>query len=254
MRPLLSGVLVAVLVGGCGSEPRAEPAAPPPQLPSPAPSPAPSLSLGGLGLSTPGPLSLAPTTASRQAGPSSETAGRNSDGWEVTVYYTAVERFHDDEPTDVTGCLKLDCAHGDDDLGSYPASFVQAVQDEGTGHTTAGKYLNWSYDVGYWLDTAPRSADGRRLTPFVSAAADPGVLPYGTRFTLATCGHQDDGSAPPAATCTALRDGKWLITDEFTPGLGGSKHIDAYIGPETGPGFTDSAWYVSLSGVRLTLS
>ncbi|GAB2601033.1 hypothetical protein Aab01nite_64370 [Paractinoplanes abujensis] len=248
MRLLLSGVLVAVLVSGCGTEP-------PRETPPPAPSALPSPSLGTLSFFTRGPLSAAPTTPAATTTPSATaTRSTTSDGWEITVYYTAVERFHDDEPTDVTGCLQLDCAHGDDDLGSYPASFVQAVQDEGTGHTSAGKYLNWSYDIGYWLDTAPRSADGRRLTPFVSAAADPDVLPHGTRFTIATCGHQDDGSAPPASTCTALRNGSWLVTDEFTPGLGGSKHIDAYIGPETGPGFTDSAWYVSLTGVRLTLA
>ena len=30
----------------------------------------------------------------------------------------------------------------------------------------------------------------------------------------------------------------WTITDEFTPGLGGSRHVDLYIGEETGPGFT----------------
>ena len=69
----------------------------------------------------------------------------------------------------------------------------------------------------------------------------------------ARAGHQDDGSALPAATCAALRRASWLITDEFTPGLGGNRHIDAYIGPETGPGFTDSDWYVTLQGARLTI-
>jgi hypothetical protein len=41
------------------------------------------------------------------------------------------------------------------------------------------------------------------------------------------------------------------VTDEFTPRLGGSKHIDAYIGPETGPGFTGSKWYITLTGATL---
>ncbi|MCY1144249.1 hypothetical protein OWR29_40180 [Actinoplanes sp. Pm04-4] len=176
-----------------------------------------------------------------------------SDGWEVTVYYTAVEEFHDGEPEEVTGCRKLDCSNGDDSLGTYPEDFVQAVQDEGTGRTASGRYLNWSYDVGFWLDSQPRSSDGRALVPFVSAAADPGVLPHGTRFAITACGHQDDGSALPAVTCAALRRASWLITDEFTPGLGGNRHIDAYIGPETGPGFTGSDWYVTLHGARLTI-
>ncbi|WP_250038325.1 hypothetical protein [Paractinoplanes maris] len=166
------------------------------------------------------------------------------------MYYTAVEKFHDGEPTDVTGCRKLDCADGDDDLGSYPEDFVQAVRDEGTGLTGSGRYLNWSYDIGFWLDSAPRSSDGRRLTPFVSAAADPEVLPHGTRFTIADCGRREDA---PAKTCAALRRGAWLVTDEFTPGLGGNRHLDAYIGPETGRDFTDSDWYVTLKGARLTI-
>jgi hypothetical protein len=89
--------------------------------------------------------------------------------------------------------------------------------------------------------------------PFVSAAADPGVLPRGTRFTIAACGSQDDGSAPPRAVCAALREARWQITDEFTPGLGGPKHLDAYIGPETGPGFTGSDWYLTLTGAQLAL-
>ncbi|MEV6301963.1 hypothetical protein AB0M02_21295 [Actinoplanes sp. NPDC051861] len=170
------------------------------------------------------------------------------------MYYTAVERFHTDENTEVTGCRKLDCSHGDDNLGSYPSDFVDAVEEEGTGLTASGKYLNWSYDIGFWLDSAPRSSDGNVLTPFVSAAADPAVLPQGTRFTVTACGHQDDGSSPAAEVCRALRDADWRITDEFTPGLGGPKHIDAYIGPETGPGFTDSAWYITLTGARLSIT
>ncbi|GAA4609294.1 hypothetical protein GCM10023107_90910 [Actinoplanes octamycinicus] len=188
----------------------------------------------------------------RTAAPASSAADASS-GWEITVYYTAVERFHTGAPTTVTGCPRLDCAHGTADLGTFPADFVQAVQDEGTGRTTAGQYLNWSYDVGFWLDSAPRDTDGDRLTPFVSAAADPNVLPDGTRFRISACGSQDDGSSPPAAICAALRDAAWQITDEFTPGLGGSRHLDAYIGPETGPGFTDSDWYLTLTGAAITI-
>ena len=167
------------------------------------------------------------------------------------MYYTAVERFHDGSAETVTGCRGLDCAHGDEDLGEYPADFVAAVEEEGTGLTASGAYLNWSYDIGYWLDTAARTSDGGRLQPFVSAAADPGVLPRGTAFTIADCGRQEDGSAPPTAVCAALRKASWQVTDEFTPGLGGSKHIDAYIGAETGPDFTSSDWYLTLTGATL---
>ncbi|WP_239166377.1 hypothetical protein [Actinoplanes italicus] len=248
-------VLAAVTAAaGCGTAPpRVEPSPAPVASSAPIPSsatappPSPETSPGSVPATTGTTAGTGTTTATRTPG------RRTSTGWEITVYYTAVERFHDGDPTPVTGCPRLECTNGDDDLGTYPAGFVDAVRDEGTGRTSSGRYLNWSYDVGFWLDTAPRTSDGGTLVPFVSAAADPTVLPRGTRFTIAGCGSQDDGSAPPQAVCTALRDADWEITDEFTPGLGGPKHLDAYIGPETGPGFTDSAWYVSLTGVRLTL-
>jgi hypothetical protein len=193
--------------------------------------------------------------ASRPAVSSStmKTQATVSRGWEITVYYTAVERFHDGEPESVTGCRGLDCAHGDDDLGDFPAGFVAAVKDEGTGRTADGRYLNWSHDVGYWLDTAARDTAGEPLRPFVSAAADPEVLPRGATFRMATCGHADDGSAPPATVCAALRRARWTVTDEFTPGLGGNRHLDLYLGEETGPDFTSSPWYLSLAGASLRL-
>jgi hypothetical protein len=168
----------------------------------------------------------------------------------VTVYYTAVERFHDDSDTEtVTGCPRLNCKHGSDTLGDFPSSFVRAVRDEGTGLTEDGRYLNWSYDVGYWMDSEPRDTAGRPLEPFVSAAADPDVLPAATHFTITDC-----GSTHTALTvCSRLRAARWRIMDEFTPGLGGDKHIDAYIGEETGPGFTDSDWYLTLTDAVLAV-
>ena len=164
-----------------------------------------------------------------------------------------MERFHDGEPEQVTGCPQRDCTDGDDDLGTYPADFVEAVRNEGTGRTRDSKYLNWSYDVGFWLDSAPCDSGGRQLRPFVSAAADPGVLPRNSTFEITGCGRQDDGSPAQAHVCAALKSATWTVTDEFTPGMGGNRHIDAYIGPETGPDFTDSAWYVSLTGATLRL-
>jgi hypothetical protein len=232
--PLPVAAALVVAVAGCGAAPVEQPA-PVPVTPVTSASPA----------ATSGP--------SPGGNPADSAGPATTGGWEITVYYTAVERFHHGAPTPVTGCRQLECANGHDDLGAYPADFVRAVQDEGTGRTTSGQYLNWSYDVGYWLDSAPRDTDGDRLTPFVSAAADPDVLPDGTRFRIAACGRQEDGSAAPAAVCTAFRNAAWQITDEFTPGLGGAHHIDAYIGPETGPDFTGSAWYLTLTGARLTI-
>lgn len=184
--------------------------------------------------------------AGSRAGP-----GATLTGWTVTVYYTAVERFHTDAPVTVTGCRRLDCAHGRDDLGRYPSSFVSAVHDEGTGRTSGGTYLNWSYDTGYWLDTAPRDSAGGPLRPWESAAADRSVLPAGTRFRITGCGHDEDGSRVPGGVCDRFRSARWTVTDEFTPGLGGSRHVDVYVGEETGPGFTDSDLYATLSGATL---
>jgi hypothetical protein len=170
-------------------------------------------------------------------------------GWLVTVYYTAVESFHRASTVPVRGCPKLDCANGEDMLGQYPDSFVTAVRDEGTGRITSGphrgKYLNWSHDVGYWLDSEPRDSRGRALEPFRSAAAD--NLPDGTRLRLADCGRLDNGEPVPETVCGPLRAGQWEIRDAFTPGLGGAHHIDLYIGEETGPDFpVTGALYVTL--------
>jgi hypothetical protein len=167
------------------------------------------------------------------------------------VYYTAVESFHTGRATTVTGCPRLDCTHGTSDLGTYPADFVAAVRDEGTGRTRTGRYLNWSYDTGYWLDDAPRDTAGRPLRAYRSAAADPDVLPAGTRFTIASCGRDEEGSPIDAAVCARLSAAQWAITDEFTPGLGGRRHIDAYIGEETAANFVDSLWYTTLINARV---
>ncbi|WP_197717036.1 RlpA-like double-psi beta-barrel domain-containing protein [Glycomyces terrestris] len=180
------------------------------------------------------------------------TATEPEPGWEVTVYYTAVESFHDGAPVAVTGCPTIECEGGDDPLGSYPEDFVQAVEDEGTGRITsgehAGDYLNWSYDTGYWLDTEPRNSHGDPLRPFVSAAADPDVLPEGTRLRIADCGDAEDVTAE---VCEELQAADWIIEDEFTPGLGGEHHIDVYLGEEDQADFTETDWYTTLVNARI---
>jgi hypothetical protein len=182
---------------------------------------------------------------------SASTPMRTSTGWTVTVYYTAVERYHHGAATRVTGCPRMDCQRRGADLGSYPDDFVEAVRDEGTGRLADGRYLNWSSDTGYWLDTAPRDSAGGALRPWVSAAADRAVLPSGTRFAIVDCGHGEGGGKVDATVCARLREARWTVTDEFTPGLGGPHHVDLYIGEETGPGFTDSVWYTTLVGAVL---
>ena len=157
----------------------------------------------------------------------------------MTVYYTAVLRFHSGPPVRVAN------------LGSYPSDFVDAVKDEGTGKISDGRYLNWSFDTGYWLDTAPRNSTGGVLRPFRTAAADPSVLRAGRAFTIVQCGHDEDGSAIDPAVCAKLRGSHWTVADEFTPGLGGPHHVDVYIGEETRTDFTDSPWYTTLTSATL---
>jgi hypothetical protein len=178
-----------------------------------------------------------------QGGP--PAPGGTDEGWQVTVYYTAVESFHSGPSVPVRGCQVIDCENGNDLLGTFPQSFVKAVKDEGTGRTASGRYLNWSHDKGYWLDSEPRDSFGKPLRPFVSAAAD--GLKTGSRIKLVSCGLTPDGANVDHAVCQKLAASSWEITDEFTPGLGGERHIDLYLGEETGPKFTESPWYTTLS-------
>jgi hypothetical protein len=176
--------------------------------------------------------------------------------WQVTVYYTAVESFHDGPLVEVTGCRSRGCAARDEPLGRYPRGFADTVREEGTGRITsgehAGRYLNWSYDIEYWLDDAPRNAHGGALEPFRSAAAD--GVPDGTGLRLVGCGTQDDGRPTPDEVCRTLGAGRWRIEDRFTPGLGGDAHIDLYIGEEDVPDFTTAGTtYVSMRDVRFVV-
>jgi len=178
-------------------------------------------------------------------------------GWQVTVYYTAVESFHERSATTaVVGCEVIDCTQGADPLGTYPSTFTTAVKDEGTGRITAGpnagRYLNWASSEGYWLDDAPRDHAGRPLEPFRSAAAD-GVA-EGTKVRLVDCGTGFDGGPPAAEPCARLRAGQWEIRDAFTPGYGGARHIDLYIGEEDRPDFTGSEMFTSFENATLELS
>ncbi|MDP9018228.1 MAG: hypothetical protein M3N19_07900, partial [Candidatus Eremiobacteraeota bacterium] len=83
-------------------------------------------------------------------------AASASNGWRVTVYYTAVMAYYAGSPQPVYGCLDLDCTKANVLLGTFPNDFVAVVKTEGTGKIANGSYLNWSSDVGYWHDTSPR--------------------------------------------------------------------------------------------------
>ncbi|HEX2316408.1 MAG TPA: hypothetical protein VHJ17_21885 [Thermomonospora sp.] len=210
-----------------------------------------------------------PTTMAAPTPPPPSAAGRQQDevavrptkfskGWRVTVYYTAVESFHGGSRQRVKGCLRSGCGRPTADLGSYPKGFVKAVQTEGAGRITSGRfkgrYLTWSRRVGhFWLDDVARDATNRPLRPWVTAAADRTVLDRGSRFVITECGEGWAGRPIPPAICRRFREARWSVVDVFAPGFGGEHHADVYIGEETGPDFTESPFYTTLTGAVLGL-
>jgi hypothetical protein len=172
------------------------------------------------------------------------TTWEPSGGWELSIYYTAVESFHTGPLEQVRGCAEIECSSGTVLLGNYPQDFVQAVKDEGTGRITsgdhAGKYLNWSIDIGYWLDTHPRDARGLVLRPYLSAAVDVGI-PYVTPLKILECGiDMSNQTHIDQAVCDEIRAVTWVVRDRFTVGEVG-KHIDLYIGEEDRPNFVEDS-------------
>ncbi|PIE84827.1 MAG: hypothetical protein CSA07_00260 [Bacteroidia bacterium] len=190
------------------------------------------------------------------ARPAAAEPGDSPARYAITVYYTAVETYHGGRRVEVRGCPSREGAFCRELLGRYPRSFVRAVRAEGTGRITsgrhAGSYLNWSHDTGYWLDTIPASSYGGRLVPFRTAAADAGVLQRGVQFRLLGPLVQDDGCPLSDTVAKRLLAARWVVQDEFTPGLGGAHHLDLYIGEEDRPNFTrESPLYMSLRGVAI---
>jgi len=179
-------------------------------------------------------------------------------GWQLTVYYTPVERYHEGTPRRVVGCRQaVGCERGDDVLGRYPGDFVDAVELEGNGRLTSGDHaglvLNWSAERGFWLDTVPRDAAGGVLRPFVSVGAEPDVLRSGTRFRVEDCGQAADGTEVADEVCDRISDARWLVGEPLPTGTGGAKHLDIYVGEESSDAFTDSGWYTTLVDVELAL-
>ncbi len=165
--------------------------------------------------------------------------------WNITVYYTAVEKFHHGRQAKVLGCPEMGCDQKSI-IGTFPYEFLRIVQEEGTGRISDGKYsgryLCWSGGSGFWLDSAPRDAQGGSLKPWVSAAADADVMNFGATFRILNCGKDDtDNSDIDPSTCNRLKGSPWTITDRFEKGLGGKHHLDLYIGEEDQENFIKSS-------------
>jgi hypothetical protein len=160
---------------------------------------------------------------------------QESGGWEISTYFTAVERYYDGPVIDLRGCPSIDCSEGDTDLGRFRRDFLEAVKAEGSGRLSSSRrtaeYLNWSINIGYWLDSAPRDARGSVLEPYVSAAADP-EIEYVSSFRIEDCGTDAVTGEPlDPEVCGLIRHGDWIVRDRFTVGSVG-KHFDLYVGEQ----------------------
>jgi hypothetical protein len=188
----------------------------------------------------------------------SSGGGSSTSGWQLTIYYTPVDRYHAGDAQPVVGCARPDCndgAPGGDDLGSYPGDFVDAVVFEGNGRITdgphAGQYLNWTDRAGFWIDVAPRDHGGKPLVPFVSADADEDVLAGDTAFRVEHCGRAADGTEVAEDVCARVQSAHWVVGGAFGADLGGAKHVDIYVGEESSADFTESGWFTTLTKVDL---
>lgn len=183
---------------------------------------------------TPTPTST-PTTSPSPTPTPSTSPTPSTTSWRLITYYTAVEAFHGGSSAQVRGCLDSECrSYGT--IGNYPKDFVSAVKTQGTGRITsgifAGRYLNFSYGSGYWLDTAPRDAYGNELVAFASVAAEPATLARGTRFQITDCGIDNSGRGTiDPSVCTRLKQADWTVSDRLTLDFG-SAHLELYIGEE----------------------
>ncbi|WP_240809879.1 hypothetical protein [Actinomadura sp. WMMA1423] len=245
-------LLLCGAVAGCGQNARGADVPPPVAPPASAPAvSAPSAT--SVPTATGG---AAPGDAPADGAPAGNTAplGRVR-GWRITTYYTARESLYHGEREAVRGCARFHCSHGKAPLGSYPKDFLKIVQTEGSGRITegprAGRYLNWSHSVGFWLDDTTRDSRGRPLRPWASAAADRSVLARGQRFAIVDCGREGNGRAVEDEVCAAFRKARWTVTDLFRPGYGGEDHADVYIGEEKGSRLADSPFYTTLSRATL---
>lgn len=176
--------------------------------------------------------------------PADEPGWSQSEGWEISTYHTAVERFYPGPPTPLYGCPNIDCVRGDALLGTFAADFIAAVQAEGTGRLSEAvgdsRFLNWSIDNGYWLDTAPRDARGSILQPYVSAAADPDIG-YVTALRIAACGTDAvTRERLEDSECARFQDARWIVRDRFTAGEVG-RRLDLYVGEQDRQDFESSS-------------
>jgi len=187
------------------------------------------------------PTASAPVAAPSSSAPVALTRDGSAD-WQLRLFFTATEAYYHGAPVRVRGCADLACPRGQVDLGRYPRDFVAAVRAQGSGRLDAGPhrggYLDWDAVRGYWIDTAPRAADGAPLRPFASVISSTPQLSAYTPLEVLSCGK--GSRAGWAVVCARLRAASWSVATVAAPR--GERTVRLYVGTETRPGFAAGPW------------
>ncbi len=117
-----------------------------------------------------------------------------------------------------------------------------------------GRYLDWSAETGFWLDTVPRDAHGLPLRPLVSAAADSGI-PFGAHFKILDCGVDGTtGRRVDKSVCRRLTSPQWEVRDRFSEGHVG-KRLNLFVGEQSPGGlFWKAGGVVSTKNATISLN
>jgi hypothetical protein len=194
----------------------------------------------------PTPRPMAPPPAKPPSKPPSsgtpKTPAPPALSWNLVVYYTPVETYYGGATQSITGCgpdAPDSCSKGTTALGSYPSSFLTAVQNIDDGRITsgqyAGDYLSWDDDTGWDIDTTLTDDNDNPMQPFVTAQAD---VPVGTHFQVTSCGTQG-GAAVADSVCSQLLNHLWTVTDSNDGDT--ANEVDLYVGVQDSPTFASSA-------------
>ncbi len=138
--------------------------------------------------------------------PSATGADICTSGWYVTGYYTPYE-------ADFSGNKILIQAEGQ--TLQVKENFIDEIKTEGWGKLETGGYLGW-HDSAYHLSPNPLDAHDTALSE-TSLAADPSVLPQGTKVYIPTLPDPSDQIV--------------FTIDDVGPSIKG-KHVDVYTGEE----------------------
>ncbi|MFB8201800.1 hypothetical protein [Kitasatospora purpeofusca] len=163
------------------------------------------------------------------------------DGYTLTVYFTPGQAYYHGPQH---GIHDRACA-GQNLPDTYPADFLDRVGLEGFGKTVHGDYLGWDFTQHCYFvtDRAPVGSHENPLVPWQSVAAN--QLSPGTRLRILDCGQ---GLSPD--TCARVKSANWHVDDLCSIGCDDAKHLDLYIGEQTGADIDDQdSYFVTTNAV-----